>query len=124
MKIAVSAMSNDLSAQIDPRFGRCHFLLIVDTGSLDFEAIVNPNIMASGGAGIQTAQLVAEKGAEAVITGHCGPNAFKTLQAADIKVYTASTGNVKEQISLFNHGNLQTLQGPDVGSHSGMRKGI
>ena len=88
MKIIITSQGKDLNSEVDPRFGRCQFFIILDTETNDFEVIENPNIHAGGGAGTQAAQTVAEKGAEAVLTGNVGPNAFMTLTAAGIIVYT------------------------------------
>lgn len=63
MKIAVSSAGPDLESQVDPRFGRAQYLLVVDTDTLEFEALQNPNVAVGGGAGIQTAQMIAAKGA-------------------------------------------------------------
>ena len=81
MKIAVSATAPDLSAQVDPRFGRCRYFIIVDPDSMEFESIENSSAMAGGGAGVATAQLIVGKEVEAVLTGNCGPNAFSVLEA-------------------------------------------
>ena len=88
MKICVTSQGDNLEAKVDPRFGRCPYFIIVDPETKEFEAIANPNIQALSGAGIQSAQLVAGKGVEAILTGNVGPNAFQTLQAAGIKVIT------------------------------------
>jgi len=80
MKIAISASGSDLSSSVDPRFGRCPFFLLVDTDTMEFEAVENSNVSAMSGAGIQSAQFIANKGAKALLTGSCGPNAFQTLQ--------------------------------------------
>ena len=85
MKICVSSTANNLDAQLDPRFGRCPYLLIVDTETMQFEAIPNLAAGTSGGAGIQAAQTIANKGAKVVITGNVGPNAFKALSAAEYR---------------------------------------
>ena len=50
MKIAVSAMGQSLDSQVDPRFGRCQNFIIVDTDTMDFEAISNESSAAAGGA--------------------------------------------------------------------------
>lgn len=82
MKIAVTAADASLESPLDPRFGRCPYLLIVNTDDLSFETLENPNIGRDSGAGIQTAQLVAGRGAQVLLTGNCGPNAYQTLAAA------------------------------------------
>jgi hypothetical protein len=84
MKIAVSASSPALESPVDPRFGRCLYFLIVDPETMEFEAVENPYVSASGGAGIQAAQLVIQKNVEAVLTGSCGPNAFQEATGPDV----------------------------------------
>ena len=96
MKIAVSATGAGLDAQVDPRFGRCQYFVIVDPETMQFETVENSGTTASGGAGIATAQMIAGKGVEAVLTGNCGPNAYQVLSAAGIKVITGVTGKVQE----------------------------
>jgi len=98
MKIAISSMGRDLSEQIDPRFGRCAYFVIVDTDDMSFEAFDNENIALGGGAGIQAAQFVASKGAKVVITGNCGPNAVRTLSAAGVEVIVGQKGTIRETI--------------------------
>lgn len=120
MIIAVSASHPDLSSLVDPRFGRCPYFLFVDSETMEFEAVENPNVEASGGAGIQSAQLIANKGADVVLTGSCKPNAFQTLQAAEIKVIVGVTGTVKEAIQQFKSGRFQSISQPNVPTHFGM----
>jgi len=79
MRVAVSSTGNKLDSQIDPRFGRCTYFLIIETDDMSFEVVNNENIALGGGAGIQSAQFVASKGVSAVLTGNCGPNAVRTL---------------------------------------------
>ncbi len=123
MKIAVTAAGPSLEAAIDPRFGRCSCFLIVDTDAMTFEAIENANGALGGGAGIQSAQLIARKGAGAVLTGSCGPNAHRTLAAAGIDVMVGCGGTVSEAVERFKAGQLVAASSPDVASHSGMRSG-
>jgi predicted Fe-Mo cluster-binding NifX family protein len=104
MKICVSSQGTTLDAPVDPRFGRCQYFLIVDTDTLEYEAIKNPNIESSGGAGIQSGQLIAEKHVKTVITGNVGPNAFHTLKAAGVEVITGAAGTVKEAVERYKKG--------------------
>lgn len=120
MKIAITSTGQDLTSQIDPRFGRSPYFIFVDPETMQFEAIENPNVNAMGGAGIQTAQLIANKGVEVVLTGSCGPNAFQTLQAAGVKVIVGVVGTVNEAIEKYKSGGLKPTAGPNVGSHFGM----
>ena len=85
MRVAVSSTGEDLSAPVSPVFGRCPSYVFVDTDTLQFEAFPNSAMSASGGAGIQAAQMVADQGAQAVITGNVGPNAFNVLASAGKK---------------------------------------
>jgi len=120
VKIAVTSSGPTLDSELDPRFGRAQYILIVDTDGLDVEAIENPSISAGGGAGVQTSQMVADRGAEAVLTGNCGPNAFRTLSAAGIQVYTSLSGTVRSVIQTFTEGKLTPISDPSVPSHFGV----
>jgi len=120
MKICVTSSGQSLDDHMDPRFGRCQYLIIADTDSAEFEAIQNPAINAGGGAGIQAAQLVANKGAEVVLTGNVGPNAYNTLSAADIKIVVGLAGiTVRQAIEGFKEGKQEYVAGPSVDAHYG-----
>jgi predicted Fe-Mo cluster-binding NifX family protein len=108
---------------MDPRFGRARQFLLVDSDTREFRAVANPNIDAMGGAGIQSAQLVAKEGAEIVITGSCGPNAYEALSAAGIQVFTGASGTVRQALDDHKSGKLRATSGPDVPSHSGTGSG-
>ncbi len=123
MKIAVSSSGNDLNAMLDPRFGRCAYFLIIDPDSMRFEAFDNLGAIQSGGAGIQAAQFVADKQVTAVITGHVGPNAVKTLTAAGIDVFTGQQGTISEVLERFKKGILNPTTQSTVQSHFGMGGG-
>jgi predicted Fe-Mo cluster-binding NifX family protein len=120
MKIAVSATGKDLNCQIDPRFGRCQYFVFVDPETMEFEASENEGLMASGGAGVQAAQLIAQKGAKALITGNLGPNAASALSASGIKVYLVPGGTVKDVIEGYRAGSLREASGATVPPHFGM----
>jgi len=106
MKIAVSSSGKNLDSLIDPRFGRCAYFLLVETDDMSFEVFDNQSIASGGGAGIQSAQFISSKGAKAVITGNCGPNAVKTLDAGGIEVFLGNTGIVREVLQKFKNGEL------------------
>ena len=120
MKIAVSASGPTLDAEVDPRFGRCQYFVIIDPDNMEFEAVENGAALAGGGAGIATAQAVADRGVEAVLTGNCGPNAFQVLAAAGIKVVTGVSGKVQDAVQGYKEGNLQPTSQPNVPDHFGM----
>ena len=112
MKIAVSSTGKTLDSAVEARFGRCPFFLIVNPATLEFEAIANTNAELGGGAGIQSAQLVAEKGASVVLTGNCGPNALQVFEKAGIQVVTGVTGSVSQVVQEFTAGSLKS--GPSI----------
>lgn len=123
MKIAISATGPTLEADIDPRFGRCQYFIIADPDIMEFEALENSGAMAGGGAGISTAQTIAGKGVEAVLTGNCGPNAYQVLIAAGIKVFTGLSGKVQEAIERYKSGKIEASSQPNVSGHFGMGRG-
>jgi predicted Fe-Mo cluster-binding NifX family protein len=120
MKVAISATRPSLDADTDPRFGRCSYFVIVETDDMSFDAVENASSSLGGGAGIQSAQLMAQKGAKAVLTGNCGPNAHQTLRAAGIEVVVGCSGSVSEVVERFMSGQLRASPAPNVASHSGM----
>jgi predicted Fe-Mo cluster-binding NifX family protein len=124
MKVGISAVGSTLDAEIDPRFGRCPYFIIVDPDTMEFKAIENSGASASGGAGIATAQAVAASGVDVLITGNCGPNAYQVLTASNIKVITEASGTVREAIRNFKSGKLQPVNQPNVTAHSGMGRGM
>ncbi|PUA34068.1 MAG: dinitrogenase iron-molybdenum cofactor biosynthesis protein [Candidatus Terraquivivens tikiterensis] len=123
MKICVSATADSLDAQVDPRFGRCPYFIIIDLETMQFEVIPNLASGAMGGAGIQAVQTIANKGAKVVITGNVGPNAFQALSAAGIKIVTGAHGTVREVVEKYKRGELKGTSAPTVGGHFGMGGG-
>ncbi|MFX0117050.1 MAG: NifB/NifX family molybdenum-iron cluster-binding protein [Candidatus Hodarchaeota archaeon] len=123
MRIAVSAIGKSLDSQLDQRFGRCAYFLIVDSRTMESEILVNAAAGARGGAGIQAAQSIVGKGVKVVITGNIGPNAFQTLSAAGIVVMIGASGTVGETIKRFTRGELHETKGPSVQGHQGMDQG-
>lgn len=108
MKLCITAQGDNLEARIDPRFGRSEYFIFVDSETLEFEAIKNPNADAMGGAGIQSGQLVLEKQPDVLITGNnVGPNAFQILKTTNISIITGVSGTVKEAIEKYKKGELK-----------------
>ena len=124
MKIAITATAPNLDADIDPRFGRCQYFVIADPDTMEFESLENSGATAGGGAGIATAQTLAGKSIEAVLTGNCGPNAYEVLAAAGIKVVTGVSGKVRDAIQSYKSGKLQASSQPNVAGHFGMGGGM
>jgi predicted Fe-Mo cluster-binding NifX family protein len=123
MKIAISSSGDNLDSMLDPRFGRCQYFMFVDPESMEFDSVPNESQNAMGGAGIQAAQNVANNKAEVLLTGNIGPNAFETLNAAGVKVYTGLAGTIKDVVERFKNGDLKETVQPNVGSHAGMGGG-
>jgi len=123
VKIALSAASPDLDGDVEPRFGRAPYFVIVDPATMQFEATDNSASMAAGGAGISTAQMIAGKGAEVVLTGNCGPNAYQTLSAAGIQVVTGVSGPIRDAVEAYGAGRFRASTQASVGDHYGMGMG-
>ena len=124
MKIAVSATGTNLDADIDPRFGRCQYFIIANPDTMEFETLGNSSAMAGGGAGISTAQTIAGKGVEAILTGNCGPNAYQVFSAAGIKVITGVSGKIRDAIQNYKSGKFQASSQPNVAGHFGKSRGM
>lgn len=118
MKIAITSTDGTLDGMVDERFGRAKKIVVFDTEANSQETVDNTtNMNASQGAGIQTAQNVVQSKAQAVISGHLGPNAFRVLSAAGIEVFTASNMTVREALESYKNGKLSKLAGADVEGH-------
>lgn len=118
MKVAVTAKEASVEAAVDQRFGRARYLIVVDLETGNNEVHDNEvNLNAAQGAGIQTAQNLAQLGVEAVLTGHVGPNAFRTLTAAGIEAFTGGEGTVAQAVEDFKAGKLKALAAADVEGH-------
>ncbi len=118
MKIVFTTSGTDLAAPLDSRFGRAPKFLTYDLEVETFEVIDNgQNLNATQGAGIQSAETVARSGAKALVTGHCGPKAYRVLKAAGIAIFTSEAETVGEALELIRSGKLVEAQSPDVESH-------
>ena len=123
MKICISASSNNLDANVDSRFGRCPYFVIVDSETMEFDVVSNDSTNAAHGAGIQAAQTIVNSGCKVVITGNVGPNAFNVLSTTGIKVITGVSGKINEAVEKYKNSELQETTNPTVGGHFGMGKG-
>jgi len=119
MIYAVSAQGKEITALVDPRFGRARFFQIINSDGGEQTAIDNESGMnARQGAGIQTVQMLAKLGVQAVVTGHVGPKAWTALQAANIPVYGISGEcTVAEAMRAFGANELQPMTGATVAGH-------
>ncbi len=118
MKIVFTASGDDLSAPLDPRFGRAAKFLVYDLEAGTFEITDNSqNLNAAQGAGIQAAEQICRLGAGALVTGHCGPKAFRVLSAAGVKVYNTDAATVAQALERFRSGGLKEASSADVEGH-------
>jgi predicted Fe-Mo cluster-binding NifX family protein len=118
MKVAITSQGADLDSEVDPRFGRAMFFIVVDTETGEFTAHDNEqNLSAAQGAGIQAAQNVVSFGVDGVVTGNVGPKAFTALQAGNIKIYVGAAGSVMRAVEQFKTGQLECVNKPNVEGH-------
>jgi predicted Fe-Mo cluster-binding NifX family protein len=120
MKIAISSTGPDLDCDVDPRFGRCQYFMIVDLDDISFEALPNTNLDQGSGVGIQSAKVVADTGARAVLTGAVGPKAYGVLSDVNIEVITDVSGTVRDAVEKYKNGHFNPVQGPTSESHAGL----
>ena len=118
MRVAVSATGNTIDSQVDERFGRASYFVVVDTETMGCEVIENSqNMQAMQGAGVQAAGNVVEADVEYVFTGHCGPKAFRVLSEAGVKIVVGISGTVKDAVEAFKRGELKSTESADVEGH-------
>ena len=121
MKVAISVKENQLDAAVDPRFGRCAHLIVVDTDTMEIVGGGrNEYADAAGGAGTQTAQWVIQLGAEALLTGNLGPNAFNVIKAGKIRMFTGVSGTARDAVKEFLDGKLTETHAATSPRHAGM----
>lgn len=120
MKICISSTGKDLSSQLDPRFGRCAYFMMIQTDDMGMEVFENEYKSLGGGAGIQAAGFVHSKGVKAVVTGNCGPNAMKVFSENSIEVFTGQAGTIKDVVETFKKGELIASVNPTVGDKAGL----
>ena len=124
MKIAIASSGKTLESQVDPRFGRCPYFLIVDSETEDFEVLENTAGQASRGAGISAAQIIVNKGAGAVIAGNFGPNAISVLSPSKIKIFGGVFGiTAKEAIKQYKSSELKEITANTTPFGMGMGRG-
>ena len=118
MKIAITATGTTPESPLDARFGRAANFLVFDPDTNTWETVVNTqNLNAAQGAGIQAAQMIVKAGAGALVTGHCGPKAFRVLAAAGVKVYNTDAPTVAEALARYRAGQLTEAAAANVESH-------
>ena len=118
MKLAITSTGKGLDANLDPRFGRAAYFIFVDPETVEFEVVENnQNLNLPQGAGIQAGKTIVDNQVDVLITGHCGPKAFKVLQNVGVKIMTGTGGTVDDAIAQFNNGELEISAEADVEGH-------
>ncbi len=114
MIVAIATTGDSLNSACDPRFGRAENFLLIDSETDNIiDTIKNPNVSSGGGAGINTSQMLANRGVNVVIAGAVGPNSFGVLREANIAMYSsAGFSTVKEAYEAFKSGKLQQITNP------------
>ena len=119
MKICLTSSGTTLNDLVDPRFGRAPYFIVVDSETMEIENIPNNAAGAMSGAGIQAAQTITNKNVNVVITGNVGPNAYRALAAANIKIVVGASGIIKDVIEKYKRGELKETNSPTVNGHFG-----
>ena len=118
MKIAVTSTGTELTSDIDPRFGRAAYFVIINPDTMKYEAIENKQAFdLPKGAGIQAGQTIVDQNVDALITGNCGPKAFQILEHAGIKILLGANGRVIDAVQQYKNGELKYAQSPNVEGH-------
>lgn len=121
MKICITASGEGLDSEVDPRFGRCSYFIIYDLETRSVKSILNEGTAATGGAGIKAAEIIANEGVKALLTGSVGPNAFSIFTELGIDVQVGTKGTVREAVRQYETGELQSICSPNGTSGFGMR---
>jgi len=114
MRICVTSKGKSLDSVVDPSFGRCAYFVVVDSESGSVESLVNEGVDAAGGAGIRAAEAIANLGAEVLLTGSVGPNAYSILSEVGI-------GTVADALNAYREGKLESIDSPNASAHAGMK---
>jgi predicted Fe-Mo cluster-binding NifX family protein len=125
MKLCISSSGKDIGAPVDNSFGRAPFFLIIDTETMEAEVVENAAAAAGHGAGIGAAQIVSDKGVDAVLSGFVGPNAFNALKASGIRIFEGISANdtIKEAVISFKKGDYREIMAPSTGPGRGSGRG-
>ena len=118
MKIAVTATGRDITSDLDPRFGRAQYFIFVDSDSMKYEVVENTqNLNLPQGAGIQAGKTIVENNADVLISGNCGPKAFKVLSSAGVKIVVGPRGRVVDAVEKYKLGELTAMDTANVEGH-------
>jgi predicted Fe-Mo cluster-binding NifX family protein len=118
MKIAVTSTGKDLSSDIDTRFGRAAYFIMVNPDTMDWDVLENKqHLNLPQGAGIQAGKTIVESKANILITGNCGPKAFKVLHSAGIRIAMGAKGRVIDAVLQYKNGELEYAKEANAEGH-------
>ncbi len=113
MKIGFTAAGSDLDSLVDERYARAPYLMVVDSETMEYKAVVNQNAEKTSGAGTGASQDLIKEGADVIITINVGPKAWDVLKEFEVKVYRAKKGmTIREAIEAFKRGELEEVHEP------------
>jgi len=118
MKIAVTSTGKELTSDMDPRFGRAAYFIIIDPDTMEYELVENKQALdLPKGAGIQAGQTIVDQNVETLIAGNCGPKAFQVLNQARIKILLGAQGRVVDAVRQYKNGELKLAEAANVHGH-------
>jgi predicted Fe-Mo cluster-binding NifX family protein len=109
MKILVTAKGGGLEAEVDDRFGRCLYFVVVDSETMTATVVENPGVKATGGAGVAAAQGALDLKPDVILTGEVGPHAMKMLEGSGVRIVTGAKGSVSDAVDLFKKGSAAKI---------------
>ncbi len=110
MKVAIASKGKGLNSEIDDRFGRAEYFVIIDLDTLEEETIENISKNESSGAGGNTVRALFNKKVDAIISPELGPKAVTAVQAFEIKVYKKGDFKiVKDVLKAFQNNELEEV---------------
>ncbi len=90
MNIVVSTDEPELETSLADSFSRSSYFMFNNTDTNETRFLKNPFTATVGGAGIQSALLLIENGADILIVKEIGINALRILELSGITVYCSS----------------------------------
>ncbi|MBU4354586.1 MAG: dinitrogenase iron-molybdenum cofactor biosynthesis protein [Proteobacteria bacterium] len=113
--IAISTAEKSLDAPVEVRFGRARFFILVDPGTMEWEALENlPSLSANQMVGVRTAERLVRKNIQTIMTGKCGSKAFAELKLAGVQVILDTKGTVRQALDSLIRGEVSPATGPNA----------
>ena len=119
MKVAISSKGTELNSQVDVRFGRGEYFVIIDGDNVT--SMENQAKFAQHGAGGEVVRLLSNENIDVILTGEVGPNAGIALDSFEIKAFRGISGTVEETYNKWKNGELEEVKGATTDSHNGLK---